>query len=194
MLNRHGTSLETRPLLCQLNGDQVWTDPIAMPFANGQFSAIECLDLLAYVHDDQATINELARILKPGGRLTICVPNESPTAGFDAYNLCRYLADGTKQGVRPPETDELGWRRHFRQRELAAMVETSGLRVIESRTTGTGLPDLIQLTAMIGFRWIRQSEERYQKAVSVIDNVRKLDNRIPLPELGFSQTILAVRD
>ena len=194
MLNRHGTSLETRPLLCELNGDQVWADPIAMPFHNGQFSFVECLDLLAYVHDEQAAISELARILKPGGKLTIRVPNEGATAGFDAYNLCRYLADGTKQGFRPPETDELGWRRHFRERELAAMVESSGLRVIESRTTGTGIPDLVQLAAMIGFRWIRRSEERYQRAVSSIDRIRALDNRIPSPGIGFSQTILAVRD
>ena len=194
MVNRHGTSLETRPLLCNIGGNRAWVDPLAMPFRDGQVTSIECLDLLAYVHDDQETINEIARILKLGGKLLVRVPNEGATAGFDAYNLCRYLSDGTHQGERPPETDELGWRRHFREREIATMLESAGLRVADLRTTGTGLAELAQLSAMIGFRWFQQSENRYQKALKIIDRAREVDYRIRTPGFGFSQTILAVRD
>jgi SAM-dependent methyltransferase len=194
MVNRHGTSLETRPLLCQVCGSKVWADPVAMPFHDGQFTSVTCLDLLAFVHDDQETIYEFARIVKPGGSLIIRVPNESPTAGFDAFNLCRYLADSTHVGSRPPETDELGWRRHFREREIATMLESAGLRVVESRTTGTGLPELFQLSAMVGFRWLQRSEKRYQKALKIIDRAREVDYRIRTPGFGFSQTIFAVRD
>jgi SAM-dependent methyltransferase len=165
-----------------------------MPFRDRQVASIECLDLLAYVHDDQETINEIARILKQDGKLLVRVPNEGATAGFDAYNLCRYLSDGTHLGKRPPETDELGWRRHFREREIAGMLELAGLRIVESRTTGTGLPELFQLSAMIGFRWIRPSETRYQKALEIIDRAREVDYRIRTPGFGFSQTIVAVRD
>jgi SAM-dependent methyltransferase len=193
MVNRHGTSLETRPLLCHIDGHQAWVDPVTMPFAGGQFSSVDCFDLLAYVHDDLATMCELARIIKTGGKLLVRVPNQGAMGGFDAYNLCRYLADGTHRGERPPETDELGWRRHFRGPELTSMLETSGFDVVESSTSGTGLPELAQLSAMIGFRWIQRSEERYQRAVDLIDRARGLDERFRTPGFGFSQTVLAVR-
>ena len=38
-----------------------------MPFADGSFSAIVCLDVLEHVSDLQATIAEIARVLAPGG-------------------------------------------------------------------------------------------------------------------------------
>lgn len=38
-----------------------------MPFADGSFSAIVCLDVLEHVIDLQATIAEIARVLAPGG-------------------------------------------------------------------------------------------------------------------------------
>ncbi len=39
----------------------------ALPYANGSFSAIVCLDVLEHVRDLQATIQEIARVLAPGG-------------------------------------------------------------------------------------------------------------------------------
>jgi SAM-dependent methyltransferase len=193
MVNRHGTSLKTRPLLCQIDGQFVWADQVEMPFGDAQFASVTCLDLLAYVHDDQATIVELARVLKPGGRLIVRLPNEGPTAGLDSYNLLRYIADSTHVGKRPPETDELGWRRHFRERELSELLSESGFQVISSRTSGTGLPELAQLSAMIGFRWVRQSEEQYQRVLSWIDRFRDIDNRIPAGGFGYTRTVVAKR-
>jgi 2-polyprenyl-6-hydroxyphenyl methylase / 3-demethylubiquinone-9 3-methyltransferase len=39
----------------------------ALPYADGSFSAIVCLDVLEHVHDLPATIREIARVLAPGG-------------------------------------------------------------------------------------------------------------------------------
>lgn len=39
----------------------------ALPFADGSFSAIVCLDVLEHVHNLAATIREVARVLAPGG-------------------------------------------------------------------------------------------------------------------------------
>ncbi|MBO0779906.1 MAG: 3-demethylubiquinone-9 3-O-methyltransferase [Ktedonobacteraceae bacterium] len=38
-----------------------------LPYANGSFSVIACLDVLEHVRDLQATIREIARVLAPGG-------------------------------------------------------------------------------------------------------------------------------
>jgi len=165
-----------------------------LPFPDSMFTSIVCLDALAFVRDDAAAINELARVLAPGGTLEIRVPNQGPTAGLDAFNLFRYFSDGTRRGERPSETDELGWRRHFRKCEIAELIESAGFRVTANRTSGTGLPELGHFAAMVGFRWLRSSEEHYQRAVAVIERVREVDNRIPIPGFGFSQTILAVRE
>ena len=39
----------------------------SLPFADGSFSAIVCFDVLEHVHDLTATIEEIARVLAPGG-------------------------------------------------------------------------------------------------------------------------------
>ena len=48
-----------------------------LPFPDGHFDALTFTYLLRYVHDPQATLGELARVLRPGGTmasLEFCVP------------------------------------------------------------------------------------------------------------------------
>ena len=49
----------------------------ALPFADGEFDHLTFTYLLRYVDDPAATLRELARVVKPGGRvacLEFCVP------------------------------------------------------------------------------------------------------------------------
>ncbi len=41
----------------------------ALPFADGEFDALSFTYLLRYVDDPAATMRELARVVKPGGRI-----------------------------------------------------------------------------------------------------------------------------
>ncbi len=191
--NRHGTAIHVRPLLCEFADQHVWANPVSLPFPDATFSTIDCLDILEYVRNDEATMHEMARVLAPGGTLTIRVPNQAPTGGFDCYNLYRYISDGMRRGERPPETDELGWRRRYGDEEFGQLVESSGLRVEKQWASGTGLPDLAQLAAMVGFRLLQDNESRFQRLFPIVERVRSIDNYIPLPILGCSQTIVAVR-
>ncbi|MGH2872384.1 MAG: class I SAM-dependent methyltransferase [Solirubrobacteraceae bacterium] len=43
----------------------------ALPFADGEFDALSFTYLLRYVDDPAATMRELARVLKPGGRIAM---------------------------------------------------------------------------------------------------------------------------
>jgi SAM-dependent methyltransferase len=180
-------------LLCEFGDQQLWANPVSLPFPDATFSKIDCLDILAYVRDDEATLIEMARVLAPGGTLTIRVPNQAPTGGFDCFNLYRYISDGLRRGDRPPETDELGWRRRFSEDEFGRLIESSGFHVEKQSTSGTGLLDLGQLAAMLGFRLLQNNESRYQRVMPIVERVRSIDNFIPLPILGCSQTIVAVR-
>jgi SAM-dependent methyltransferase len=45
-----------------------------LPFADGAFDLAVALDVLEHVRDDEAALGELARVLAPGGRLLVTVP------------------------------------------------------------------------------------------------------------------------
>ena len=45
-----------------------------LPFAGGTFDLAVALDVLEHVADDEAALRELARVVAPGGRLLVTVP------------------------------------------------------------------------------------------------------------------------
>jgi SAM-dependent methyltransferase len=58
-----------------------------LPFANESFDVVIASDVVEHVDDDQAAIWEALRVLKPGGRLLVSVPNRGPLQFLDGDNL-----------------------------------------------------------------------------------------------------------
>ncbi len=58
-------------------------DVTELPFRDGHFDAVVCSETLEHVSDDAAAVNEIARILRPGGWLFVTVPN--------LWNLARLM-------------------------------------------------------------------------------------------------------
>jgi demethylmenaquinone methyltransferase / 2-methoxy-6-polyprenyl-1,4-benzoquinol methylase len=60
-----------------------------LPFEDGAFDGLTVTYLLRYVDDPTATMRELARVVRPGGRLAMlefCLPpNRLPRAAWEAY-------------------------------------------------------------------------------------------------------------
>ena len=46
-----------------------------LPFRDGTFDAVVLLEMIYYLADQRAAIKECRRVLKPGGRLMVCLPN-----------------------------------------------------------------------------------------------------------------------
>jgi ubiquinone/menaquinone biosynthesis C-methylase UbiE len=91
----------------------------ALPFDDGSFTALVCTTALHHFPDPQRSIDEMARVLEPGGRLVIgdaC--RDSPAAK---------LADPL---FRRFEKGHVGLQR---KRDIEAMLSRAGLRVTRSR-------------------------------------------------------------
>jgi SAM-dependent methyltransferase len=53
-------------------------DAAAMPFGDGTFDRVIAAEVLEHILDDQRAMNELARVLRPGGLAAITVPSWLP--------------------------------------------------------------------------------------------------------------------
>jgi SAM-dependent methyltransferase len=63
-----------------------------LPFGSETFDTVLCTSVLEHVHDAEAAVSEIARILKPGGRLIITVPFLYPTheAPYDFWRTTHW--------------------------------------------------------------------------------------------------------
>jgi SAM-dependent methyltransferase len=73
------TGVDVSPLACELArasgvGDVCEASVTALPFRDGEFSAVVSADVLYHLDDDEAALREMARMLQPGGIIVINVP------------------------------------------------------------------------------------------------------------------------
>jgi len=82
----------------------------ALPFADASFHLVLCSEVLEHIEDDESALDELRRVLVPGGWLLITVP--TPPAIFDPDHV-REGYDPVelkkKLGARGLETIEIGF-------------------------------------------------------------------------------------
>ncbi|MBC8104297.1 MAG: class I SAM-dependent methyltransferase [Cytophagales bacterium] len=72
----------------------------SLPFTDGAFDAVVALDVLEHIPDDVAAAREIARILRPGGRLFVSVPAyQALWSGHDValMHQRRYVARQVRQ-------------------------------------------------------------------------------------------------
>jgi 2-polyprenyl-6-hydroxyphenyl methylase/3-demethylubiquinone-9 3-methyltransferase len=71
----------------------------ALPYADGTFDAVVCVDVLEHVRDLKQVLAEVARVLRPGGLFLFDTINRNPMAHFAtitvAEDLLRLLPPGT---------------------------------------------------------------------------------------------------
>lgn len=110
-----------------------------LPFADASFDIVICLGVIAYVEDYEPIIDEIARLLKPGGNALISFRSVfNPLASDPVRGLKRLLRPFIKPllPARPPEPFEIGRPLDFRQ--VVAMLETRRLQFVEYFGIGFG--------------------------------------------------------
>jgi hypothetical protein len=135
--------------------------------------------VLEHVHDEQAWLGELARVLEPGGCLMVRVPLENMMAWADALNIYRYVADVIGIGTEPFETIPTGWHRHYTRDEVPALLELAGFEITDVSTQGTPALEIPQLVALLTGNVLRRHE--LQRRLSGLLERLRAGPRLPLP-------------
>ncbi len=79
------TGLDRSSFACQESSQLLGSNKVvrhdlektAIPFRANRFDAVACLDVIEHVKRDQYVLNQIYRVIKPGGRILITTPNAS---------------------------------------------------------------------------------------------------------------------
>lgn len=91
-----------------------------LPYANGIFDAVVCVDVLEHVSDLNAVLGQVARVLRPGGIFLFDTINRSLLARFVTVTLAENLLRLLPPGTHDPAM-------FIKPEELRLRLETAGL-------------------------------------------------------------------
>jgi SAM-dependent methyltransferase len=181
-----------RPVRLHTSSGSILAHPTRLPLPTGSVNNVTCRGIIEYIANEDLAIDEIARVLSPGGTLLLSVPATGPLACFDSYNLMHYLVDTTRRGLRPFEIAEVGWRRHYGIEDIAGMLGSDRFTIVRAKRRGLALSELTDFGAMALFRWFRAEPDREQSVRSLARRVEQFDSRI-VTKFGFCLDIEARR-
>lgn len=125
-----------------------------LPYADESFDVVFSNDVLEHVADDAACAREIVRVLRPGGRAVIYVPNRLymfETHGvywqgkyhFGNIPFVNWLPDRLRNALAPHV-------RAYRARELRALFEDSAARVVTLTQISGGFDNMIRRLGPFG--------------------------------------------
>jgi SAM-dependent methyltransferase len=91
-----------------------------LPFRDGSFDAVYSMGTIEHVRDPETALGEIHRVLRPGGRAVVGVPNR-----WDPF--LRPLLAAALQALR---LYGYGYERSFSRRSLRRMLESAGFEVV----------------------------------------------------------------
>ena len=110
---------------------RVVADPADLPFPDGSFDVVTCLEVLEHLASPLEAAAEIRRVLRPGGRLIATVPNVAYwRRRLDLVAIGRWNPLGDHLSIQEP------WRdphlRFFTLRALRDMVESAGFEIVSA--------------------------------------------------------------
>jgi SAM-dependent methyltransferase len=119
-------------------------DVRAIPFRGATFDAIYSMGTIEHFAETEAAIVEMARVLKPGGRAIIGVPNR-----HDPFLRPAFAALLQALGLYA-----YGLEKSYSRRALRQMIERAGLTVVEE-TAILFIPGWLRIADLVCHSWCR---------------------------------------
>jgi SAM-dependent methyltransferase len=166
-----------------------------LPFSDDSFDHVTCIEVIEHIPAAmrRATVDEVWRVLRPGGRFILRCPHSGIFQGLDANNLRfrfpRLYRSIVRRGRRDDgyreDSDGVVWHQHFSRDELLDLI---GSR-FELETTRYGGLILLPIGDLL--RWPFYRLNRHQNPVlRIIDRVMAWDLGIDYGRASF--TILLI--
>jgi SAM-dependent methyltransferase len=174
------------------------SDCEALPYDDESFDVVVMLEVYEHVADRKRLIDEIDRVLKPGGCLILSTPHRGMFSFLDSFNLKTRLMRGFPrvadfcmrrlQRYRSTQyTDNLTWHPHF---SLAEVRESLGERFAIERVHRGGL-FVFPVAAILRSLAVRMVRSRLLFDTCV--RIMNLDGAIPYGPLAYNLQVLARR-
>ncbi|MCU0343266.1 MAG: class I SAM-dependent methyltransferase [Ignavibacterium sp.] len=126
------------------------TDIENLPFSDNSFDVVLCVGVLEYLKEDNKSLNQIARILKPEGILIFTLPNILSLKNFlDPYFIIykgwKYLFKKFKKSKKNLEIKDIGLNTEFTNRRyrintVDPILKNNGLNIVSKLSVAYGPP------------------------------------------------------
>lgn len=105
-------------------------DKTELPFENDFFDIVIAGEIIEHIFDTDFFLEEISRVLKPGGKLLISTPNVA------SLGRRLFLLFGANPIIElsPNEADSVGHIRYFTRKTLKKILEKHGFKIISSHS------------------------------------------------------------
>ena len=162
-----------------------------LPFANDMFDAVTVAGTLEHIVADDDALDEMARVLRPGGLLFLRVPKDGRLAWLDAQNLYTYIAGTTGSGRPLAGRTALRFRRHYGREELQNELIRRGLKPRIVTTEGWGAGEVLLLGTLLASRCVLKSPEIERRARAALAPILRGERRLRAGRFGRDISVVA---
>lgn len=165
----------------------------SVPFPTDYFDGVVLLDVLEHVPDDRSVLTEIGRVLRPGGRLVLTLPNAGMLASIDSLNVyARWFSDDAAAPTDDPSWPESPHHRHYTVASLTEMLAPD-FKVRRVGFTGLGFAEPINLFLLVLLRRLFPLPRAYRLLQYLYFGVYLLEDLLPAKSWGYHLTLLAER-
>lgn len=103
-----------------------------LPFTEAAFDAVTCIEVIEHIPEQRraAALQEMRRVLKPGGLLVVTTPHHGWFGWLDSNNMRfrlswlynKLVGGGLRDRAYLEKNEQVEWHHHFTRQELLAVI------------------------------------------------------------------------